>query len=183
MKRILFIIGSLRKGSFNRQVANKVEEFLEGKAEVAYLDYADIPYMNEDLENPDPPEISRVKKEVSEADGIWIFTPEYNRSYSGVLKNLLDWLSRPLVDGDLSKGTAISGKKVIITGVGGKNKTQGSREKLYDLLKVMRVEPLDEGFGIMINPEAYETGELTISDEVVAHLEQQVQAFLDFLEA
>ncbi|MDO5016158.1 MAG: NADPH-dependent FMN reductase [Eubacteriales bacterium] len=183
MKQILFMIGSLRKGSFNRQVAKKVEELLEGKARVAYLEYADIPYMNQDLENPDPAEITRVKQEVSEADGIWIFTPEYNRSYSGVLKNLLDWLSRPLVDGDLSKGTAISGKKVMITGVGGRNKTQGSRDKLYDLLKVMKVEALDEGFGIMINPEAYKSGVLTISDEVVEGLEQQVKAFLEFLEA
>lgn len=183
MKHILFIIGSMRKGSFNRQLAQKVESLLEGKARVSYLDYADIPYMNEDLENPDPAEISRVKKEVQQADAVWFFTPEYNRSYSGVLKNLLDWLSRPLVPGDFEQGTAISGKKAMLTGVGGKNKTQGSREKLYELLGFMKVEALDEGFGLMIDDEAYESGVLSFSDEAVAGLEDQVKSFLQALDA
>ncbi len=54
MKNILFIVGSLRQGSFNHQMAQKAESLLEGKATVTYLDYKDIPMMNQDLETPTP---------------------------------------------------------------------------------------------------------------------------------
>ena len=90
MKKVLMIVGSMRKKSFNRQLAAIAAELLRGKAEVSFLEYADIPYMNQDIEFPVPEEIARVREEVSRADGIWIITPEYNYSYPGVLKNLLD---------------------------------------------------------------------------------------------
>ena len=50
MKNILFVVGSLRKGSFNHQMAEKAERILEGKATVTYLDYSNLPLMNQDLE-------------------------------------------------------------------------------------------------------------------------------------
>lgn len=90
MKKILFIVGSLRRHSFNAQLAGYVEDKIKDKVEVSYLQYRDIPYMNEDLENPEPIDIRRIKKEVMEADGVWIFTPEYNGFIPGLLKNLLD---------------------------------------------------------------------------------------------
>ena len=57
MKNILFIVGSLRQGSFNHQMAKKAESLLEGKATVTYLDYKDIPMMNQDLETPTLPAV------------------------------------------------------------------------------------------------------------------------------
>ena len=111
MKKVLMIVGSMRKKSFNRQLAAIAAELLRGKAEVSFLEYADIPYMNQDIEFPVPEEIARVREEVSRADGIWIITPEYNYSYPGVLKNLLDWLSRPTRMGAPRTETAIAGKK------------------------------------------------------------------------
>lgn len=50
--------------------------------------------MNEDIEFPAPEAVKRVREAVKAADGLWFFTPEYNHSYPGVLKNLIDWLSR-----------------------------------------------------------------------------------------
>ena len=89
-KKILFIIGSLRKNSFNRQLAAKCREILLQKgAEVSELEYSTIPFMNQDSETPVPASINRVRTEVAAADGIWIFTPEYNFAVPGVLKNLL----------------------------------------------------------------------------------------------
>ncbi len=52
MKNILFIVGSLREGSFNHQMAKQAESILEGQATVSYLDYKDVPLMNQDLETP-----------------------------------------------------------------------------------------------------------------------------------
>ena len=54
MKKILFIIGSLRKESFNKKLAKEVEEMLAGHATVEYLDYSDVPLMNQDIEFPAP---------------------------------------------------------------------------------------------------------------------------------
>lgn len=99
MKKVLMIVASMREKSFNMQLARLAADALRGKAEVSFLNYANIPYMNQDIEFPTPEEILRVRGKVSKADGIWIFTPEYNYSYPGVLKNLLDWLSRPTKKG------------------------------------------------------------------------------------
>ena len=105
-KHIVMIVGSLRKQSFNLQLAQKAAEMMAGKAQVTFLEYADLPFMNQDIEFPTPDPVTRTRNIVLSADGIWIMTPEYNSSYPGVLKNLLDWLSRPLSNGDLKKGTA-----------------------------------------------------------------------------
>lgn len=95
-KNILFIVGSFRKGSFNHQLAEKAEAILGDRATVSYLEYANIPYMNQDLETPVHPEIARVRQAILDADAIWIFSPVYNYAIPGVVKNLLDWTSRAL---------------------------------------------------------------------------------------
>lgn len=110
-KKLLFVVGSLRKGSFNHSLAKYVEELIGNKAEVEYLNFANIPYMNQDIEFPVPSEIAAVREKVSGADGIWIFSPEYNYAIPGVLKNLLDWLSRPLVQYDFQGPSAVHEKK------------------------------------------------------------------------
>ena len=125
-KKILFIGGSLRKNSFNRQLAKKCATLIGERAELSFLEYADMPFMNQDAENPVPAAVFHSRKAMQNADGIWIFTPEYNAAIHGALKNLLDWLSRPLVAGDFSSGTAVMKKKVTISGAGGKNATRSA---------------------------------------------------------
>ena len=77
MKKILFVIGSARKDSFNRKMAAEAEKMLAGKAEISYLDYYDLPYMNQDIEFPVPESVAKARLAVQSADGIWFFTPEY----------------------------------------------------------------------------------------------------------
>mgnify|MGYP000859432062 CR=1 FL=1 len=91
---LLAIVGSLREGSFNRQLALAAKAALGEQAEMTLLDYADVPMMNEDIEFPAPEAVRRAREAVKAADGVWFFTPEYNHSLPGVLKNLIDWLSR-----------------------------------------------------------------------------------------
>ncbi|MGX8680571.1 MAG: NADPH-dependent FMN reductase, partial [bacterium] len=114
MKNILFIIGSMRKESFNRQLAQEVEQMLASDFKVTYLDYRDVPLINQDEEFPTPEAVEKVRQSIREADGLWIFTPEYNDSYPGLLKNLIDWMSRPYRPQAYADGTAIMGKKVAI---------------------------------------------------------------------
>lgn len=119
-KKIVFIVGSLRRNSHNRTLAGYAAEVIGDRADVEYLEYADVPLMNEDIEFPPPPEVVRVREQVEAADAVWIFTPEYNFSYPAGLKNVLDWLSRPQVAGDFEAAVSLTDMPVAISGAGGK---------------------------------------------------------------
>lgn len=182
MKNILFIVGSLRKQSFNRQLAGLAEKMLEGQFNIQYLDFEDVPLMNQDLEANTPAPVARVRKEVLAADGIWIFTPEYNYSYPGLLKNLLDWLSRPMDISDFTNPTAAVGKKVTASGSGGANQTASCRAKLNDLLEFMKMQVMKEPqTGIALGVEAWTKGEFNLTDEQVAQLKAQAEKFAAFV--
>ena len=84
MKKVLMIVGSLRKESFNLQLAKLAEEMLKDKVQVSIRYYADLPFMNQDIEFPPPESVARVRQEVLAADGIWVFSPEYNYQIPGV---------------------------------------------------------------------------------------------------
>ena len=178
MKRILFIVGSLREGSFNRQLAREAEQMIGARAEVTYLDYKDVPLINQDIEQPELEVVARIRKEVSEADGLWIFTPEYNMSYPGHLKNLLDWLSRPVKFMDYGTPTCINGKRVAISGAGGKAATADCRAKLTELLTFLKADVVEPQTGIALNVEAWTEGRMILSDEQKVALKNQVEAFL-----
>ena len=96
MSKVLFIVGSLRQGSFNHQLAKEAEKVLAGRTEVSYLDWSQVPVFSQDLEQSTPAAVAKVREEVLAADAIWIFSPVYNFSIPGSVKNLLYWLSRAL---------------------------------------------------------------------------------------
>ena len=178
MKKILFIIGSLRAKSFNRQLANEAKTIIGQRAEVSELDYSDLPLLNQDIEQPEPAAVARIRKDVSEADALWIFTPEYNFSYPGHLKNLLDWLSRPIVPMDYATSTCINGKRVAISGAGGKAATANCRAKLTELLDFIKADVLPNQTGVAVPAEAWGTDILTLTDEQKVELKAQAEALI-----
>lgn len=188
MKHILFIIGSLRKNSFNRQLASIAEDLLKDRFNISYLDFSDIPYMNQDLESQQEhmttsqQAVFRVRQEVLKADGIWIFTPEYNQSYPGLLKNLFDWLSRPMDIANFANPTAVQGKKVTASGAGGKNKTAYCRTKLNDLLEYIKMDVMKEPqTGIALGMEAWVKGEFRLTEGQLNELKTQAEKFAEFI--
>ncbi|NCC95168.1 MAG: NADPH-dependent oxidoreductase, partial [Opitutae bacterium] len=122
--RILLIPGSLRRESFNRTLAERAGLLLRDRAQTELLDFAEVPLFNQDQERPAPEAVRRVREAVRAADGVWFFTPEYNHSFPGVLKNLIDWLSRPISKEErqvlYKKPAAISGITPGMTGRPGK---------------------------------------------------------------
>lgn len=181
MKKILFVIGSLRKQSFNRQLSEYVKAQLEGKVEIADLKFDDLPWVDQDIEFPAPAPLERVRKEVMDANLIWVFSPEYNASYPGLVKNLFDWLSRSMIQGDLQGPTAIRGHKVVLSGIGGRNETKDCREKLTSLLDFIGAQVMENQVGLCVNMEAWATNEVVLSDEQKALLDKQVKDALDFI--
>ena len=181
MKKILFIVGSLREGSFNRQLACEAELMIGARAEVTYLDYKDVPLINQDIEFPELEAVGRLRAAVKEADGIWVFTPEYNFSYPGHVKNLFDWLSRPVVANDYETPTVINGKKVALSGAGGKMATAKCREKLTELLTFIKADVMEQQTGIVLNVEAWTEGRRILSNEQRKTLMEQMEAFLKYV--
>lgn len=97
MKKIGILVGSLRQGSFTKKVAENVEPLFPDDVETEWIEIGDLPLYNQDVDIQDdlPEEIVRFREKAREKDGFVFFTPEYNRSVPGVLKNALDVGSRP----------------------------------------------------------------------------------------
>jgi chromate reductase, NAD(P)H dehydrogenase (quinone) len=87
--------GSLRKESFNTKLINAFQKLAPPDVTVDIIDISRLPLINEDLEADLPNAVRELHHSIESADAILLATPEYNRSYSPVLKNALDWGSRP----------------------------------------------------------------------------------------
>lgn len=94
MTKIAVLVGSLRQDSFNKKLATTIEAAAPEGVEFNYVDL-NMPLFNEELEGDLPSEVVAAKDVVDAADGVIFVTPEYNRGTSGVLKNAIDWISRP----------------------------------------------------------------------------------------
>ena len=135
--KILLICGSLRRGSFNGLLEQKAAELLAPYAETEILHYGDLPLFNADEIYPFGKEADHVRKAIAQADGLWFFSLEYNGSFTGVLKNLLDYASMTYINGDYSSGTPLKGKPVTISAAAGKMAAAGSVAHLSTLLKTL----------------------------------------------
>jgi chromate reductase len=107
---ILGFAGSLRKGSYNKAILRAAAELLPQDAELAIFDLEGIPPFNQDLENKPPEKVKEFKAKIRAADVLLIATPECNYSIPGVLKNAIDWASRPYGD------NVFQGKRVGVMG-------------------------------------------------------------------
>jgi NAD(P)H-dependent FMN reductase len=107
---VLGISGSLRAGSLNTHLLHAAVELApEGMEITEYTGIGELPHYNADLDGDDPPAgVVRLRDAIRAADGLLVVTPEYNYSIPGVLKNALDWVSRPL------EGNPLAGKPVAI---------------------------------------------------------------------
>jgi NAD(P)H-dependent FMN reductase len=115
--KVLALIGSLRAASINRQIAELAAELaLDGVAVTIFEGLGDLPFYNEEIDdamNPEAPALAPVaalRGAAADADAALVITPEYNGSYPAVLKNAIDWLSRPFGDG------ALKGKPLAVIG-------------------------------------------------------------------
>ncbi len=111
---VLGISGSLRKASFNSGLLRAATQMLPEEMTLEIFDLSPIPLYNGDLENSSMPEsVINFKQKIAAADALLIAIPEYNYSIAGVLKNAIDWASRPV------KSSPLNGKPFAMMGAGG----------------------------------------------------------------
>lgn len=95
MYKVAVLVGSLRKESVNLKLAKALAELGKSSFSFSFVQLQDLPMYNDDLWQDPPASVTRLKKEIEEADAVLFVTPEYNRNTTPVLINAIDWASRP----------------------------------------------------------------------------------------
>jgi chromate reductase len=147
---VLGICGSLRRNSYNRRLLDAAaKELPDAYGFRVFDEMADIPPYNEDIEaHQTPAPVQAFRRAISDASGILIATPEYNASVPGLLKNAIDWASRPYPD------HALRGKPVVV--VGASPSAFGAtlaQAELRRVLKAMGAQVVEGGVSV---PQAHE---------------------------
>ncbi len=150
---ILAIPGSLRRGSFNAALLRAAQAAAPDDVSVEIYDYSDLPLYNGDVEAAGfPPEAIRLKERVLRADALLFGVPEYNYSIPGVLKNAIDWASRPYGQ------SAWAGKPAAMLGTGGGLGTARAQYHLRQILTGLDMHVLNK-------PEIFVANAATKFDE------------------
>jgi len=137
--RILGIAGSLRRESYNRAALRAATKLVPKGAILETLELDGIPAFNQDKEQNPPARVSELKRRIRKADAILFVTPEYNYSVSGVLKNAIDWASRPHGD------SAWNGKPAAIMGATtGAIGTARAQNHLRQILVYLNMFPINQ---------------------------------------
>lgn len=174
-KRIAVLVGSLRKESYNRKVANQLIELASDSLELEIVEIGQLPHYNEDLELNVPKEYTEFREKIKSFDGYLFITPEYNRSVPSVLKNAFDVGSRPY-------GQSVWGGKpagvvsVSMSAIGGFGANHHVRQSMVFL-----------DVYVMQQPEAYIGAAHTLFDEngnlTKEDTRQFLKSYIDALEA
>lgn len=177
LMKVVAIVGSIRKQSYNMELAKYVQKTYRDQFELEILPLNDIPMYNQDIENNPPQVVVDFKQKVKEADAVLWVTPEYNGTISGVLSNAIEWLSR--VD------KVMIGKPSIIMGASmGNLGTAKAQMKLRDILFSSGVQsPLLTGNEVYIGAAHTKfDGENNLTDEgTVAFLNQVITNFVQWV--
>lgn len=171
-KKIALLVGSLRRDSYNRKIANELIRLAPESLQPEIVEIGDMPFYNEDLETENTPESWKIFREkIRNSDGIIFLTPEYNRTTSAVLKNAIDVGSRPKGEGVLGgKPAAVAS---LSTGpLAGFGANHNVRQSLVALNMPVMQQP--EAYFGMIAKKFSEDGKTVVEDT-----EKVLKKFID----
>jgi len=160
MFKVAVIVGSLRRESINRRFAQALAKLAKDTLEFDFVELGDVPIYNEDLWQNPPPAVTRLKQSIEAADAVLFVTPEYNRSIPALVKNTIDWGSRP------RGNSSWAGKPVGIVGTsGGAIGTAVAQAHLRHVVAAcdMRLLPQPEVY--FVNKPGLITDSFEVSDE------------------
>lgn len=175
--KILGICGSVREASFNRGLLRAAQEEAPAGAEIEIYNLGDIEPYNADVEQVDPPaSVTALKEAISSADALLIACPEYNGSFTGVLKNAIDWASRPMAS------TPLAGKPAALVGAsGGPSGTARAQAALLPVLMATGTIVMPKP-GVMVrNSASLFDDDVSLTDQDTRdRVREQVNALVSF---
>jgi chromate reductase len=171
--RIIGLSGSLRRQSFNTALLNAAVEFVPEGVTLQIESIAQIPLYDGDLEAQGlPPAVVRLKDEIAGCDGLLLSTPEYNNSMPGVLKNAIDWLSRP--PSDIAR--VFNSRPIAVMGATpGPFGTVLSQNAWLSVIRTLRMRPWLEGRLMLSRASNAFDAQGKLTDE---HTRKQLQDFI-----
>ena len=179
MSKIAVIVGSLRRESFNRRVAEAMTRLPAAQGqEFVWPEIGDLPLYDQDREADPPAEYTRLKREIRAADGVMFVTPEYNRSIPGVLKNALDAASRPYGDSAWAKKPA-----GIVSVSGGKPGAAMAQQHLRNVLAYLDMPTLNQPEAFVQWTDALITPDGEIGEASHEFLNGWMKAFVALVDA
>ena len=174
--RILGIAGSLRRASYNRGALRAAAQLAPEGAAVEIFELDDIPIYNQDDDQEPPARIVEFKRRIREADALLFVTPEYNYSVPGVLKNAIDWASRPYGDSAWNdKPAAIMGASIGNIG------TARAQYHLRQMFVFLNIHAINQPEAMIGNAaERFDT-EGNLTDEgTKEHIRKLLQSLVDW---
>jgi chromate reductase len=134
MRRIAVVVGSARRDSLNRKLAVALEILGSHRFDFHDVRIDDFPFFDQDVAKNPPPAVLRMKTEIVDADGVIFVTPEHNRSITSLLKNAIDWGSRPMAE------SCWIGKAGAVLGISpGQTGTAAAQQHLRNILSPQQV--------------------------------------------
>ena len=178
--RIIGVAGSLRRGSFNSALLRAAAGLMPENSGLEIMSIAAVPLYNADVEAEGgiPEAVTELKDAIAAADGLLIVTPEYNNSMPGVLKNAVDWLSRP--DADIKR--VFGGRRVAIIGASpGRFGTILSQNAWLPVMRTLGANLWSGDRLLVANARSVfaEDGRL-VDDDIRKRLERFLQGFVSF---
>lgn len=166
MKTVAVMVGSISANSINRSLALAMEKLAEGRLRFDYLDIGALPFYNDDLWSSPPAVVLGHKARIAAADGVLVVMPELNRSFPALIKNALDWASRPY-------GQSVwTGKPLALSGASpGAIGTAAGQNQLRATLPLY-------GFLVMGQPEVYFQWRPGLIDDRHEITDDQTRAFI-----
>ena len=174
--RIAVVVGSLRRDSFNQQLAGALAKLAPRDMEFRPVRIDDLPLYNQDDDANQAEPVRRLKSEIADAQGVLFVTPEYNRSVPGVLKNAIDNASRPYGQ------SAWDGKPAGVIGASvGAIGTALSQQHLRNILAYLNVPTLGQPEAFIHNKEGLYEADGSLSEGSRKFLQTWVDAYVGWV--
>ncbi|HEX7673221.1 MAG TPA: NAD(P)H-dependent oxidoreductase [Bdellovibrio sp.] len=177
-KKILALVGGICKDSLNKKTYNMMKDLAPAGIELQTFDISKLPFFTQDEEQNPQPIVQDLKKLVIECDAVLFITPEYNRSFPGVLKNAIDWPSRPY-----GKNLWARKPAAVMGASGGAIGTFGAQHHLRQVLAYLDMK-------VMGQPEFYFNAGKAFGPDGKCHDESNLKfasqfwkAFVDFIDS
>jgi chromate reductase len=175
--RILTLVGGISLESINKKLFNAFKDVVGDEAELVLADISKLPFFSQDLENDPPDQVTSFKDQIRHADAVLFITPEYNRSIPAVLKNAIDWATRPYPQNLWEKiPVATMGVSAGNTG------TYGAQNHLRAILNYLNMYILNQPEFYMNGSKAFNQEGKLIDEKSRKHIEQLWSSFKDWIE-